>query len=114
MESSWRPWAFRDGGHDVERLVGWTVEARDGEVGKVDDASLDAGEGTLVVATGPVLFGHMTLLPAGTVERVEPEHRRIHVGLTREQIEHAPRRRGGTRFADEAYREEIAAYYGRL
>jgi hypothetical protein len=111
MDSTWQPWRFHDGGHDVEAMVGWTVEARDGDVGKIDDASLDVGEGALVVAAGPVLFGHMVLLPAGAVQRVDPDHRRVHVGLTRKQIEEAPRRRGATHFADEAYREEIAAYY---
>jgi hypothetical protein len=112
MAQSWQVWAFRDGDHDVESLVGWAVRARDGEVGTVDDASLDAGEGALVVGSGPVFFGHMALLPAGTVERVDGEHRSVHVALTREQIEGAPRRRSGTRFADDDYRAEVAAYYG--
>jgi len=114
MDSRWQPWNFHDGGHDVETLVGWTVRARDGDVGKVDDASLDAGEGALVVAAGPILFGHMALLPAGTVERVDPDHRRIDVGVTRAQIEQAPRRRSGVHLADEAYRDEIATYYRSL
>ncbi|PFG41138.1 hypothetical protein ATJ97_3686 [Georgenia soli] len=105
-------WTFRDGPHDIEGLVSWTVEARDGEVGKVDDASLDAGEGAIVVATGPVLLGHMVLLPAGLVERVDPEHRRVHVGATREQIESSPRRRTSVRLDDEDFRARVAAHYG--
>ncbi|WP_043502097.1 PRC-barrel domain-containing protein [Georgenia sp. SUBG003] len=114
MDSTWQPWSLHEGVRDVESLVGWTVEARDGDVGKIDDASLDAGEGALVVAAGPVLLGHMVLLPAGTVVRVDREHRRVHVDLTREQIEQAPRRRAGMHLADEAYREEVAEYYRRL
>lgn len=112
--AQWQAWAFRDGEQDVESLVGWAVRGRDGEVGTVDDASLDAGEGAIVVGSGPVFFGHMTLLPAGAVKRIDREERCLHVPLTREQIEGAPRRRSGTRFDDPGYRAEVAAYYGSL
>lgn len=114
MRQTSRAWTFRDGPQDVERLVSWTVEARDGEVGKVDDASLDAGEGALVIASGPFLLGHMVLLPAGLVEKVDPEHRRLHVAATRDQIERSPRRRTGIRLDDEEYRAKVAAYYRSL
>lgn len=112
MHRTSRAWTFRDGTHDVERLVGWTVEARDGEVGKVDDASLDAGEGAIVVASGSILFGHMVLVPVGLVEHMDAEHRRVHVGVTRDLIERSPRHRTGVRLDDEDYRATVAAHYG--
>jgi hypothetical protein len=114
MAETWRAWAFRDGERDAESLVGWTVEAKDGNVGTIDDATVDAGQGALVVGTGRVFRGHMTLLPAGTVERVDADHRRVNVAFTRAQIAGAPRRRTGIHFDDDAYREEVAAYYGAL
>ena len=65
------PWAWRDpssltGAHDPADadnidegarsgadLVGYKVEATDGHIGSIDQASYDVGEASLVVDTGP-------------------------------------------------------------
>src|SRR4029450_7468294 len=67
-------WSYRDtewseGGD----LVGYDVEATDGSIGKIDEASNEAGSSYLVVDTGPWVFGKKGLLPAGTISRVGME-----------------------------------------
>ncbi|MBD0291736.1 MAG: PRC-barrel domain containing protein, partial [Thermoleophilia bacterium] len=45
-------------------VVGFSVEATDGGIGKVDEATYDVGQSYLVVDTGPWIFGKKVLLPA--------------------------------------------------
>lgn len=105
-------WLFRnDGWRDID-LVGFDVEAVDGSIGKVDESSYDVRGGRLVVDTGPWIFGHRVLLPAGTVERIDPEERTIHVACTRDQIKNAPRYDEENLDDEERYRKELSDYYG--
>ena len=71
-------------------FTGFDVEAADGHIGKVDEASNDAGRSFLVVDTGFWIFGKKRLIPAGVVERVDPDTKTIHVVLTKDQIKSAP------------------------
>ena len=50
-------------------LTGFEVEAVDGSIGKVDEATNDVGESYVVVDTGVWIFGNKVLLPAGVIER---------------------------------------------
>jgi hypothetical protein len=49
-------WSFREELGRVD-VTGFSVEAVDGRLGKVDEASLEPGSSHLVVDTGPPLFG---------------------------------------------------------
>jgi hypothetical protein len=71
-------------------LTGFEVEAVDGPVGKVTEASYELGSSWLVVNTGPPIIGNKVLLPAGIIERIDPAERKIHVDRTRAEIEAAP------------------------
>jgi hypothetical protein len=79
---------------------GFDVEAVDGSIGKVDEATYDVGESYLVVDTGPWIFGKKVLLPAGIVERVDREDEKVYVDRTKDEIKNAPE------FDEDAYREE--------
>lgn len=47
-------WSYRDSTWNQDRdLVGYNVEATDGSIGKIDEASNEAGSQWLVVDTGP-------------------------------------------------------------
>ena len=61
-------WAQRD-------LSGFSVEALDGSIGKIDEASNDVGAGYVVVDTGPWIFGKKVMLPAGVIRDVDLGHR---------------------------------------
>ena len=71
-------------------LVGYQVQASDGRIGTIDEASDETDAGYLVVDTGPWIFGQKVLLPAGTVAEVNHQERVVHVDRTRQEIKDAP------------------------
>ena len=71
-------------------VVGYDVEATDGRIGKIDEASNDAAASYLVVDTGFWIFGKKRLIPAGVIRRVDDEDRTVYVAMTKDQIKSAP------------------------
>lgn len=71
-------------------LTGYSVEATDGSIGKVDKHSDEVGSAYLVVDTGVWIFGKDVLLPAGTVKGIDTEQKKIFVDLTKDQIKDSP------------------------
>jgi hypothetical protein len=71
-------------------LTGFDVEATDGHIGKVDEATLEAGGSYLVVDTGFWIFGKKRMVPAGVVTRVDPDGKNVYVAMTKDQIKNAP------------------------
>jgi hypothetical protein len=105
-------WTYRDQTWGTTNLVGYSVEAVDGGIGKVDEVTNEVGSSYIVVDTGPWIFGKKVMLPAGVIERVDPESDTIFVNLTKDQIKNAPEF-DEDRYTDEAYRSELGGYYGR-
>jgi hypothetical protein len=102
-------WAYREVPVDVD-LTGYSVEAVDGPIGTVDEATAQAGQNYLVVDTGPWIFGKRVLLPAGIVEQIDTAGEMVIVNRSREEIRNAPEydlERGQS----EQYRGEVGAYY---
>ena len=56
-------------------VVGDDVEAADGRIGKIDEASNEAASSDLVVDPGFWIFGKKRLIPAGVIRRVDDEDR---------------------------------------
>src|ERR671910_3146393 len=104
-------WTYRDTTWRGSALVGLSVEAVDGEIGKIDDATDDTTGSTIVVDTGTWIFGNKVLLPAGVIDRVDLDEEKVYVNRTKDEIENAPEY-DESRKADEAYRAELGAYYG--
>jgi len=110
-------WTYREApalGADVSRgvdLTGFGVEAIDGSIGKVDEATYNVGESYLVVDTGPWIFGKKVMLPAGVVDRIDIEDERVHVHRTKDQIKSSPEY-DETVNGDATYRGELGSYYG--
>lgn len=119
------PWAWRDpdlwGYHGTDTtdaeadrrragLTGYDVEALDGSIGSVDEASYETDNSWLVVDTGPWIFGRKVLLPAGTVQHVDHVERKIYVDRHKDQIENSPGYDPDT-FSNPDYRERVARYY---
>jgi hypothetical protein len=102
-------WTYREGMGRID-VTGYTVEGRDGEVGKVDEATLDPGTSYVVVTTGRWLFGKKVLLPASLVERIDRGEQKVYVARAKDELKGAPEF-DEERFREPAYRQQVAAYY---
>jgi len=108
-------WTYRDTTITQRNLSGLSVEAIDGKIGKVDDATNDVGASFIVVDTGPWIFGKKVMLPAGVVRDVDMDTETVFVNRTKDQIKDAPEydedayRDKSNR---DAYRSQLGSYYG--
>jgi len=93
-------------------LTGYKVEALDGSIGKVDEATYEAGGSFVVVDTGPWIFGKKVMLPAGVIRDVDPDTETVFVNRTKDQIKNAPEF-DEKRYRDQDYRNEVGGYYDR-
>jgi hypothetical protein len=98
------PWVWRDPSwadqpeHDEKMLaqrpdtglIGYEVEATDGSIGKIDEDNAKVPHDSLMVDTGPWIFGRKVVLPVGTVRRVDHQEGKVYVDRTKEQIKNAP------------------------
>jgi hypothetical protein len=91
-------------------LTGFKVEATDGSIGKVDEATYETGGSFIVVDTGPWIFGKKVMLPAGIIRDVDPEDEVVYVNRTKDEIENAPEFDEKTHRND-SYRTELGDYY---
>ena len=104
-------WVYRDQSWTTQNLTGFKVEATDGGIGKVDEASYDVGAGYIVVDTGPWIFGKKVMLPAGTIQRADHDEEKVFVNRTKDQIKDAPEF-DDSLVDDQAYRGRLGSYYG--
>jgi len=104
-------WTYPTDLGDTKAIVGYSVEAIDGGIGKIDEATEDVGMASIVVDTGPWIFGHKVILPAGVVDRIDRDEECVYVNRTKEQIKNAPEL-GQQTFEDDEYRHELGEYYG--
>ncbi len=71
-------------------VAGFDVEASDGHIGKVDEATLEEGGSCLVVDTGFWIFGKKRMLPAGVVTNVDVDDKKVFISMTKDQVKNAP------------------------
>ena len=106
-------WTYGDTVRTGGDLSGYQVEATDGGIGKVDEATYEAGSSFLVIDTGPWIFGKKVMIPAGLVESVDHDDEKVFVGATKDAIKDAPEYQDG-HFKNDDYRSELGSYYGGL
>jgi len=90
-------------------VSGYEVEATDGSIGKVDEATYDTGRSYLVVDTGPWIFGKKVMLPAGVVRGIDEDEHKVFVDRTKDEIKHAPGYDESQ--VDDEYRGQLGSYY---
>src|SRR5262245_44861306 len=106
-------WTYGDTVRTGGDLSGYHVEATDGGIGKIDEATYEAGSSFLVIDTGPWIFGTKVMIPAGFVESVDHDDQKVFVRSTKDEIKDAPEFQAGY-FKDDDYRAELGSYYGGL
>jgi hypothetical protein len=109
-------WTYRETSHlgvDVTKanIVGYEIEALDGSIGKVDDATYEAGGSYIVVDTGPWIFGKKVFLPAGIVRGIDDVAEKVLVNRTKDQIKSAPEY-DDSLIEDASYRSRLGSHYG--
>ncbi|GAA4075698.1 PRC-barrel domain-containing protein [Nonomuraea soli] len=106
-------WEYRadvyDRGKSLD-LVGYHVQATDGKIGSVDEATYEVGESYIIVDTGPWIFGKKVLLPASVITQIDPQERNVHVSRTKAEIKAAPEFDEAT-FKEPEYRNRVGDYY---
>jgi len=103
-------WEYSDQTFGAD-LTGYSVEATDGGIGKVDEATNDVGSSYIVVDTGPWIFGKKVMLPAGVIDRVDRDDEKVYVNRSKDEIKDSPTF-DDTTYRDEPYRDELGMYYG--
>ena len=108
-QTAFRAWDYRpDAGWAAEfDLVGYHVEAVDGAVGKVSQASHAMDDSYLLVDTGPWIFGRTVVIPAGIVTHIDHTDRRIYLDRDKEQVKSSP-----DHSAEPEFRDKLAGHYG--
>jgi ribosomal 30S subunit maturation factor RimM len=103
----------KEGEQTTPDLAGFEVVTTDDQkIGKVDEATNDARGSWIVVDTGFWIFGKKRMIPAGAIESVDLDERRLRVALSKEEVKNAPDYDKAREFQD-SYRKEMDNYYGK-
>jgi hypothetical protein len=115
MDTKLQLWTYREGIMPSRQtdVVGFHVEARDGSIGKIDEATNETGRAHLVVDTGPWIFGRKVVIPAGAVSGLDIDDRKVFVDLTKDEIKGSPEF-DPVRGYDLEYGDRLGTYYGRM
>jgi hypothetical protein len=105
-------WILREPAWTEIDVTGYKVEALDGDIGTVDEATYDVRASRIVVDTGPWIFGKKVILPAGTIEEIDSEEKVVRVDRTKDEIKNAPAYDYGNLDAEERHRKALGDYYG--
>jgi hypothetical protein len=109
------PYSYRSGVlSQGSNVTGYDVEASDGSIGKIDEATYDTSSSYVVVDTGFWIFGKKRLIPAGVVKRVDHDNKNVYVSMTKDEIKNAPDYDPDRHKSEqEKYRRELGDYYVR-
>jgi hypothetical protein len=105
-------WVYREQAWGGVDLHDFSVEATDGGIGTVHEATNDVGSCYIVVDTGPWILGKKVMLPAGVINRIDADERKVYVDRTKDEIKDAPEFDEDLYTSNE-YRSTIGSYYQR-
>jgi hypothetical protein len=104
-------WAYHDQRIADLDLNGFEVESRDGVIGRVDRATKSMGGSYLVIDPGSSMpLGRRVVVPAGIVDTVDLDDRRLLVRAGRDEVLSAPEF-DAEQPLDETLRDRIGAHY---
>ncbi|NND73497.1 MAG: PRC-barrel domain containing protein [Ilumatobacter sp.] len=93
---------------DVD-VVGFDVEATDGHIGAIDEASDALDDAYLVVDTGFWIFGKKRVIPARAVKQINVGDEKVFLDMTKDQVKGAPDHHADWGHPD--HRDAMAGYY---
>jgi sporulation protein YlmC with PRC-barrel domain len=99
----------------LAEVIGYHVEAHDGEIGHVADAVMDEESWSfryLVIDTSNWWFGKTVVIPPSWAHRISWETSKVHVELTRDAIKNSPEWHAD-RPVTRAYERQLHAHYER-
>jgi hypothetical protein len=106
-------WTYREAmAVPTGTITGFQVEAMDGKIGHIDEASAEAGAGYIVVDTGPWILGRKVMIPAGVITHIDLDEQQVMLDLTKDQIKSSPEFDPEMGMMDTAYRGRLGDYYG--
>jgi hypothetical protein len=103
-------WRYRSGLELSSDLTGFSIEALDGGIGKVDESNMETSASYLIVDTGPWIFGKKVMLPAGVIDTVDYDTETVFVSRTKDEIKNAPEF-DPDNYRSEPYRSSLGEYY---
>jgi hypothetical protein len=103
-------WTYQEVIDPVD-VVGYSVEATDGGIGKIDEATYDAGSSYIVVDTGPWIFGKKVMVPAGAIQRIDLESKAVQLARSKDEVKNSPGW-DPDQFTQPEYRQKLGSYYG--
>jgi hypothetical protein len=102
------------GTYQLPDLTGYDVEATDGSIGKVDEATYQEESSCLIVDTGFWIFGKKRMIPAGVVKLIDEDAKKVVVNMSKDEIKSAPDYDAERHRKDETgYHKEVGNYYER-
>jgi hypothetical protein len=104
-------WRYRPGLEVSTNLTGFSVEALDGAIGKIDECTTEVTGTYLVVDTGLWIFGRKVMLPGSVIERIDYDSETVYVNRNRGEIRNAPAFDENA-YRSDLYRAEVGGYYG--
>ncbi len=78
---------------NIKSLIGYSLQAKDGEIGRIDEFYFDDENWSiqyLIVQTGSWLNGRKVLIAPQSVERTDSEAKKFHINLSKELIKTSP------------------------
>jgi hypothetical protein len=106
-------WTYQDRSLTELDLTGFDVETRDGVVGRVDRATREVGRSYVVIDPGAAMpLGRRLLVPAGVVDTVDLDARRLFVDASRSELLSSPEF-SAERALDATLRDRVAKHYSR-
>ncbi len=103
-------WTSGEGVVLGDELAGYDVEGSDGRIGKVDRVTYTK---TSVLVSTSRLFGKRYVIPASSVERIDPDSQAIFVDLSKEEVENSPEYDDRLGFDDDC-KAKTETYYAQL
>ncbi len=89
-------------------LVGFRVDGRDGEAGRISYVSYERDY--MIVDTGRWLVGRRVAVPTSLVEYVDDANKRVSVPVSKDEVKGGPEYEPVRGF-DPDYEQEISSYY---